>query len=546
MSFPSSPTNGQLAVINNITYVYSSTTNSWTRQQHTFNNTGPVPPTTNLLVGDIWYNTNDDTVYRYTYDGTSYYWIDIITPTVTTSTTNLNFGSVISNTFTSNSITSNTVTVSGNVTSNITNSSIVYANSYYYANGIPLIQANVTYNNITANTINSTSNLVLQSGGTTTALTLDTNQNATFAGSVSAPNTFGFKNRIINGAMVIDQRANGASTTVGSGLNFYSIDRWRTDASAASKYSIQQNAGSITPPTGYKYYLGITSASAYSLSASDYFWVVQSIEGYNINDFAWGTSSAATVTLSFWARSSLTGTFSGTLVNTNDTQVYPFSYTINSANTWEYKTVTIPGSTTGTWGSTNGQGVRVQFSLGLGTNYLGTLNNTWNAGTLYGPTGQVNLVSTNGATFYITGVQLEKGSIATPFDFRDYTRELQLCQRYFQKSYAPSVALGTTGGNTGYIEWNWGSGVAFATLLIPYRVSMRTYPTFQSYDVSLGRAGYYGSYNNGSTSPGGSYSTTYSSGTLAGFDLGTEHATWYMDGVYRTNLQFHYTLSAEL
>jgi hypothetical protein len=117
MSFPSSPINGQIAVINNITYVYSSTTNSWTRQQHTFNNTGPVPPTTNLLVGDIWYNTNDDTVYRYTYDGTSYYWVDIITPTVTTSTTNLNFGVITSNTFTSNT---------------------VYANSYYYANGAVL------------------------------------------------------------------------------------------------------------------------------------------------------------------------------------------------------------------------------------------------------------------------------------------------------------------------------------------------------------------------------------------------------------------------
>ena len=265
--------------------------------------------------------------------------------------------------------------------------------------------------------------------------------------------------------MVIDQRASGGSTTVSSsGGSYLSCDRWQTVSNGAtSKYSIQQNAGSVTPPAGYAYYLGMTSTSAYSLAATDNFWLVQSIEGYNMSDLAFGTSSAATVTVSFWVRSSLTGTFSGVLVNSNDTQVYPFSYTISSASTWEQKTITIAGSTTGTWNSTNGQGLRLQFSLGLGTTYLGTLTNTWNAGTLYGPTGQVNLVSTNGATFYVTGVQLEKGTQATSFDYRSITTETQFCQRYFLSVSGPSL-IGTSVSTSACLN----------KLLFP--VTMRTAP----------------------------------------------------------------------
>jgi hypothetical protein len=188
-----------------------------------------------------------------------------------------------------------------------------------------------------------------------------------------------------------------------------------------------------------------------------------------MSDLAFGTSSAATVTVSFWVRSSLTGTFSGTLVNSNDSQVYPFSYTISSASTWEQKTITIAGSTTGTWNSTNGQGLRLQFSLGLGTTYLGTLTNTWNAGTLYGPTGQVNLVATNGATFYVTGVQLEKGNQATPFDFRDYGRELILCQRYYYQTI-PNATNATPTIYAASTNFTVGS-------IFPHPVTMRASPT---------------------------------------------------------------------
>ena len=239
----------------------------------------------------------------------------------------------------------------------------------------------------------------------------------------------GFKNRIINGAMVIDQRNAGAS---GTAVNVYTVDRWQYGASVSSKGTWQQNAGAVTPPAGFSNYLGFTSSSAYSVSATDFFTFSQVIEGFNFADMAWGTASAATVTLSFWVRSSLTGTFGGALKNSASTRSYPFSYTISTANTWEQKTITIVGDTSGTWvGATNGGGVSVIFGLGVGSTYNGTAG-AW-AGTQYlSATGATSVVGTNGATFYITGVQLEKGSTATSFDYRPYGTELALCQRYYQ------------------------------------------------------------------------------------------------------------------
>jgi hypothetical protein len=238
------------------------------------------------------------------------------------------------------------------------------------------------------------------------------------------------RNRIINGAMVIDQRNAGAS---GTAVNVYTVDRWQYGASVSSKGTWQQNAGAVTPPAGFSNYLGFTSSSAYSVSATDFFTFSQVIEGFNFADMAWGTASAATVTLSFWVRSSLTGTFGGALKNSASTRSYPFSYTISTANTWEQKTITIVGDTSGTWvGATNGVGVSVIFGLGVGSTYSGTAG-AW-AGTQYlSATGATSVVGTSGATFYITGVQLEKGSTATSFDYRPYGTELQLAQRYFEK-----------------------------------------------------------------------------------------------------------------
>ena len=250
-----------------------------------------------------------------------------------------------------------------------------------------------------------------------------------FGGTGTTTGYYGFKNRIINGAMVIDQRNAGASVTPANLA--YTLDRWRAEISASSKFTVQQ---STTAPAGFNNSLLITSSSAYTVGAADYFAICQPIEGYNIADLGFGTANAKTVTLSFWVRSSVTGTYSAVLVNQNDTRVYPFTYTINSANTFEQKSVTITGDTTGTWLSTNGAGIRLNFYIGLGTNFQGSVN-AWNSGTVYGASGTTNLVSTNGATFYITGVQLEVGSTATSFDYRPYQTELNLCYRYCYALY---------------------------------------------------------------------------------------------------------------
>ena len=240
----------------------------------------------------------------------------------------------------------------------------------------------------------------------------------------------GFRNRIINGSMVIDQRRDGASLTVPQ-FGGYTLDRWNTNATQGSRFSVQRNAGSVAPPAGFTNYLGVTSLSAYSVLASDFFSVLQSVEGFNVADLGWGAAGAQSVTLSFWVRSSLTGTFGGSLNNSNFTRAYPFSYTISAANTWEQKTITVPGDTTGTWLTNNSTGVHVYFNLGAGSSFSGT-SGAWAASGALAPTGAVSVVGTNGATFYITGVQLEAGTVVTPFERVDYGTSLMRCERYGQ------------------------------------------------------------------------------------------------------------------
>jgi hypothetical protein len=284
----------------------------------------------------------------------------------------------------------------------------------------------------------------------------------------------GFRNRIINGAMVIDQRNAGASVTItNTGANTYTLDRWAAYGSAASKFSVQQNAGSVTPPVGFTNYLGCTSLSAYTVGAAEIFTLQQQIEGFNFADLNFGSANAKTVTISFWVRSSLTGAFAGFLNNSAQNRTYPFSYTISAANTWEQKSVTIAGDTTGTWiGSTNGIGAGIWFSLGCGSTFQGTAN-AWTASTTYGVSGQNQVVGTNGATWYITGVQLEVGSVATPFERRDYGTELSRCFRYFQmissgnNSALPIQFIGQSGG---------ASTAPFGNM--PLVSAMRTAPTF--------------------------------------------------------------------
>jgi hypothetical protein len=240
---------------------------------------------------------------------------------------------------------------------------------------------------------------------------------------------YGMKSRIINGAMVIDQRNNGASVTPASGA--YTLDRWQYVGTQASKFTVEQTVSGVAAPVGFVDYAALTTASAVSVGAGDYFLFRQMIEGNNIADLGWGTANAQTVTLSFWVRSSLTGTFGGALNNSALNRSYPFSYSISAANTWEYKTVTVAGDTSGTWLTTNGIGIHVHFGLGVGSTTSGTAG-AWSGSTFLSATGATSVVGTNGATFYITGVQLEKGSTATSFDYRPYGTELALCQRYYE------------------------------------------------------------------------------------------------------------------
>ena len=240
------------------------------------------------------------------------------------------------------------------------------------------------------------------------------------------------RNRIINGDMRIDQRNAGASVTPASS-GYLLIDRWQGQYSQASKLTFQQNKGSITPPAGFTNYLGISTAAAVSVSASDYFSLIQTIEGFNVADLGWGTANAQAVTLSFRVYSSLTGTFGGSIYNSLFNRSYPFTYSVASANTWTTVTVNIAGDTSGTWVTNNGIGLGVCFGLGVGSNFSGTAG-AWAGAGLFSATGATSVVGTSGATFYLTGVQLEAGSVATPFEHRQYGQELALCQRYFEKA----------------------------------------------------------------------------------------------------------------
>jgi len=359
--------------------------------------------------------------------------------------------------------------------------------------------------------------------------------------AIGAGNASIMKNRIINGAMVIDQRNAGSSVAITTAAP-YITDRFFSYASQASKLTAQQNAGSITPPAGFTNYLGFTSQSAYSITSTDIFSAAQRIEGFNTADLGWGTANAKTVTLSFQVYSSLTGTFGGSLQNSAQNRSYPFTFTVSSANIWTSISVTIAGDTTGTWiGATNGIGIQLNFGLGVGSTYSGTAG-AWAGANYFAPTGATSVVGTSGATFYITGVQLEVGSSATGFEYRQYGQELALCQRYFNIY---------KGGYYGGFNIT-GSTFAFA-LSVP--VSMRTSPTFATsitdsnfvtaspsasqwamYVQNSGWSSYSGSINTLSLNVPATNSTQYNLGTY-GCTLGSAFTSFLLGA----NVYFSFT-----
>ena len=338
-------------------------------------------------------------------------------------------------------------------------------------------------------------------------------------GTINSSNDFGLKNRIINGAMVIDQRNAGASYSAVDST--YGLDRWKLasydvtlSSAQTGKYTVIQSS---TAPTGFPTSMLITSSAATTINAGSIYWIGQMIEGFNTANLGFGAAGASTVTVSFWVRSSLTGTFGGAIANSAHNRSYPFSYTINSANTFEYKTVTITGDTSGTWLTTNGIGIRIFFNLGSGTTYQGTAN-AWSGSQLTSVTGTTSLLATNAATLYIAGVQLEKGSTATNFDYRPYGTELALCQRYFEIIGVESQSLfADTYSNTGNVALYSGA----------YNVNKRAAPTLTQFGTFT--ASFTDSVFNIRTSKQG-FSLWYGTG-------GTGRSYWYNEtngGIYAT------------
>ena len=313
--------------------------------------------------------------------------------------------------------------------------------------------------------------------GTTTPTTkLDVNGTVTTT-SLNTPTTFGFKNRIMNGNMGIDQRNAGASVTLTTSATF-PVDRWQAFEESDGVMTAQRVADA---PTGFLNSIRFTTTTADpSLTGAERVYALQGIEGLNMIDLAWGTASAKTVTVSFWVKSSLTGTFGGSLRGNLN---YPFSYTISSANTWEQKSVTIAGPTTGTWPTDKSLFVYVTFGMGIGPSLSGG-GGAWTASNFIAPSGAVAVISTLNATFNVTGVQFETGSTATSFDVRPYGTELALCQRYFYKSIDMDSAIGSA-NDAGIIFQGVPATVPSTSYIeasTTFKQTMRLTPTITVYD----------------------------------------------------------------
>ena len=274
------------------------------------------------------------------------------------------------------------------------------------------------------------------------------------------------KNRIINGNQVIDQRNAGAAVTQTNTV-LYITDRFQVIMAAISTQTLVSQQVTDAP-TGFNYSLkATTGGTGAAPGAGSLASAYQVIEGYNVADLMLGTASAATFTLSFWVKCSVTGTFSVAFQNNAQNRSYIATYVVNSASTWEYKTITITGDTTGTWLTTNGGGLIARWDYGAGSTYQSTAG-SWQAGNHMATAASVKLIATTGATMAITGVQLEAGTIATPYEFNQYQVQLAQCQRYYNK-YNFTTNDPVANGNA------YTSSNAYGVL--PLTVSMRTSPS---------------------------------------------------------------------
>jgi len=327
----------------------------------------------------------------------------------------------------------------------------------------------------------------------------------------------GRKNLIINGGMEISQRGTSAFNAVTDG-GVVSCDQWKSwkngGSGSGAAFTLQQEFSVI--PDNFITSLKVNQTGAATLTGYNYNLVANYIEGYRIAHLGFGTSAAKTVTLSFWIRSSITGTFGGALSNGGQTRSYPFLYTIDNVNTWERKTITIPGDTTGTWTRDNSRGLLIFFSVGTGPSYSGP-EGVWAGATYLSATGAGNWVGQS-STFYLTGVQLEVGKNATEFEHRSYGEELALCQRYYEVGNQSCWSGMTT------------TNVTYARVLVDYKVEKRAVPgTITATTVDYG-----GGFNNSNPST--------ASSSIRGFQ-------WYKLATSGSNDSWNFvawTASAEL
>ena len=286
---------------------------------------------------------------------------------------------------------------------------------------------------------------------------------AELAALIGSQSALSNRNLIINGAMQVAQRG-----TSHAALSGYGLDRFKASSSSDGAVTVTQ---STTVPSGEGFKnsmkFDVTTADT-SLSASQYYQFFQPIEGQNFAHLMFGTSDAKSVTLSFWCRSNKTGTYVTTFMNSAANRFNPNNFTINSANTWEKKTITVTGDQSGTWLTTNGIGIYVIWNLALGSDFDDGTNGTWGSGD-YGSGGNVNFLDSTSNEFYITGIQLEIGEQATPFEHRPYGDELLACMRYYQQigGETPANTLCTGQCTSSTLAQFW----------IPFIVPVRDDPT---------------------------------------------------------------------
>jgi len=356
---------------------------------------------------------------------------------------------------------------------------------------------------------------------------------ALHASSLNGGQFGGRRNIIINGRMDLDQRNGGSEVVPAS--DAYTLDRFRYNASQASKLKVQQNAQADTPPEGFSNYLGVTVNATHTVASTDNFFLTYFVEGFDSAHLDFGKSTAKTVTLSFYVRSTLTGTFSGSIVNSAENRAYPYTYTISSADTWERKTITIAGDTSGTWiGATNGKGLMLTFSLGMGSNFTGTAGQ-WNGAQDFGATGEtVKLVENASAEWKMTGLQLEVGQ-ATPFEHLSYGETLALAQRYY-------TLLASGDAKTLANMQQYNSTTLFGVYPLP--VEMRAVATLEQ----VTGTGYYNHFRNGGVDAFDELESDTSTARAMELHVGSGisgtagHAGWVRTG----NASSHVAVSAEL